>query len=162
MPLVRRAERTDRIRSIADAIVVGIPLLATCLLFACASRTRLAPEAAWPESITALDVSSSLVVPYPPPVTKIETVPPAPSDPRCLYLDGHWTFGGKDWQWMAGTWLLPPRGCAFARPRLFWHELGGDRSELRLRPGRWVQASDLAVECPAAIPCSAVSTAPPS
>lgn len=129
--------------------------LTLLLLSACASESRLVPEAAWPEIVTPLDLSGSIVVPYPPPVTRIETAPPAPQNPSCAYLDGRWSFGGKDWQWTAGTWVIPPNGCAFARPRVFWHEIAADRSELRFRPGRWVQSSNLAAECQAAIPCSA-------
>lgn len=126
------------------------------LLFAflaCAERSRLAPIVTAPAAPSPSDVSNSLVVPYPPPPGKVETVPPSPLDQACVYLDGQWTFAARDWQWTSGTWVIAQPGCAFARPRLFWQTAGADHSELRFRPGHWVKADNPTLDCPAATAC---------
>jgi hypothetical protein len=130
-------------------------------LIACSSRTRLAPEAPLPDAIDPSDYAGSLVVPYPPPPAKVETMPPAPTNPACVYLDGQWTFGSRDWQWVAGAWVIAPGGCAFVRQRLFWLALGSEGSELRFRPGRWVQTSNNALDCPVATACPGASVITP-
>lgn len=136
-------------------------MLALVCLMACASQLRLVPEAAWSDQVTALDLSTSMVVPYPPPVTKVQTVPPAPTDGSCAYLDGYFVFSLQGWHWVEGTWVRVQPGCLFARPRLFWHTVQTDRFELRFRPGRWVRESNLAMECAPASPCSATSSTSP-
>lgn len=160
--LPRRANKNIRLsllRQVDDAIPRSLlrQLSSAIPLFwflACASQSRLVSEAPWPDQVSALDVSTSLVVPYPPPLTKIQTVPPPPNDANCAYLDGYFSFTIQGWQWVEGSWVRPQPGCAFARPRLFWHTAQTDRYELRFRPGRWVRASNITIECPPASPCS--------
>lgn len=124
-------------------------------LTACtSSSSRLAPEVPLSDDTGPSDYTSSLVVPYPPPPARIETMPPAPADPACVYLDGQWIFGARDWQWQAGGWVIARDDCSFAPSRLFWHPLGADRAELRYRVGRWVQTAYPTVDCPAAMPCA--------
>ncbi len=124
--------------------------LVAAAAIACASRSRLAPTVDVPDSAT---VTGSMVVPYPPPPAKVETMPPAPIERSCVYLDGQWVFGARDWQWHSGAWVIAPPGCAFARSQLFWQTAGVDRSELRFRPGHWANAQNTAVDCPVATPC---------
>jgi hypothetical protein len=130
------------------------------VLVACASRSRLAPEVPVPDTVGASDLANSLVVPYPPPPANVETVPPTPSNPACVYWDGQWVFGARDWQWMSGGWVIQRGDCAFQRARLFWNSIGTDRAELRYRVGRWVQAANPAMDCPAAPPCPQVAASP--
>jgi hypothetical protein len=130
-------------------------------LFACASRSRLAPLASMSDTIGPSDLAGSMVVPYPPPPAKVVTIPPTPSNPACVYLDGQWVFGSRDWQWEEGGWFIAASGCSFAQARLFWQTVGADRSELRFRAGRWVRAANPAIDCPAASPCAPTTARTP-
>ncbi|HEY5955916.1 MAG TPA: hypothetical protein VIV60_05160 [Polyangiaceae bacterium] len=134
--------------------------ICSVLFFACASQSRLAPEVAVSEVYTPTDLANSLTVPYPPPPAKVETMPPMPGNRACVYWDGQWVFGPRDWQWVSGAWVIQRDDCAFQRSRLFWHTLGADRAELRYRPGRWVQSANPAMDCPVALPCPSVSVSP--
>ena len=122
-------------------------------MLACSSQSRLAPVVASSDMPTPEDGVRSLVVPYPPPPASVETMPPAPIDRGCLYLDGQWAFGARDWQWVAGGWVIPQPGCGFARSRLFWQTAGANSEELRFRPGRWVKLDQPSVDCSAATAC---------
>ena len=52
------------------------------------------------------------VVPYPPPVARVETVPPR-EDERDVWIDGQWAWNGKTWRWLPGAWVKPPAGAYF-------------------------------------------------
>lgn len=101
------------------------PLLALALLSgACSSSLPAPPRGAHPANAAMVDV-----VEYPPPPAQSEVVPPAPDNPRCVWLDGHWDWLGGRWQWIRGAWIVAPDGCFFAPPSLYW--LGSGLSFLR-------------------------------
>lgn len=121
----------------------------------------MAPELPQSDRPGPADYAGSMIVPYPPPPAQVETVPPAPTNRACVYLDGQWEFVARDWQWQPGGWVVARDDCGFARARLFWHTLGPDRSELRYRSGHWIQTAHPTLDCPNAVPCSTVDAPSP-
>lgn len=53
-------------------------------------------------------------VPYPPPPARVEVIPKEKS-PDDVWVDGQWDWDGKDWRWIAGAWVTPPKGAYFTR-----------------------------------------------
>ncbi|AKF09349.1 16S rRNA processing protein RimM [Sandaracinus amylolyticus] len=52
----------------------------------------------------------------PPPVRVVVPQPPRrttrwrpPTSPGEMWIEGHWAWGGADWQWVDGHWELPPQ-----------------------------------------------------
>lgn len=94
---------------------------------------------------------------YPPPPAQVEHVGPRP-DPTCVWVDGYWEFRGRRWEWLAGGWFVPPRGCYRAPPEMFW-TLGEDTSgpgKLFYRLPAWYPAAEGARttgQCADARPC---------
>ncbi|MBM4356523.1 MAG: hypothetical protein FJ096_00275 [Deltaproteobacteria bacterium] len=50
-----------------------------------------------------------VAVPYPPPVARVEQLPPRPSA-RAVWLDGSWEWTGSGYEWQRGRWAEPPPG----------------------------------------------------
>jgi len=106
-----------------------MPRLSTTLLFAttwvgCSSSLPAPPTGPHPSNAAIVDV-----VEYPPPPAESELVPPAPNDASCVWLDGHWEWIGRRWQWTSGAWIVPPKGCYYAPPSMYW--VGEELSYLR-------------------------------
>lgn len=57
--------------------------------------------------------SEFLPVPYPPPASFSEVVPPAPK-PDAVWVDGHWAWRGRTYVWQRGGWVEPPEGARVA------------------------------------------------
>jgi len=53
-------------------------------------------------------------VPYPPPPSRVETLPAQPMG-HALWIDGQWSWDGARWAWLTGAWVIPPAGGGFAR-----------------------------------------------
>lgn len=53
-------------------------------------------------------------IPYPPPPARSEIIPPQ-KKPADVWIDGQWEWDGKDWKWLAGTWMTPPANAYFTR-----------------------------------------------
>jgi len=76
-------------------------------------------------------------VPYPPPPAQVEeTTAELAGRPECRWIDGHYEFRGRKWQWARGDWVIPPAGCSYAPRVLAW---GADR-QLYYTPPRWYRA----------------------
>lgn len=93
-------------------------------LVGCSSSLPTPPTGPHPTNAAIVDV-----VEYPPPPAQSELVPAAPDNPACVWLDGHWEWIGRRWQWIGGEWIVPPKGCYYAPPGMYW--VGGELSYLR-------------------------------
>ena len=88
-------------------------LLALGLCAACGASVRSAPRGPQPDNAAAT------LVQFPPPPAKVEILPEDPGEP-CLWVDGHYNWVGRRWQWEAGGWFIVPEGCHLAEARLVW------------------------------------------
>jgi hypothetical protein len=88
-------------------------LLALGLCAACGASVRNAPRGPQPDNAAAT------LVQFPPPPAKVEILPEDPGEP-CLWVDGHYNWVGRRWQWEAGGWFVVPEGCHLAEARLVW------------------------------------------
>ena len=95
-----------------------------------------------------------VVVEYPPPPAKVEETGEAPSD-RCAWVDGHWEYIGRRWEWRAGEWVVPPPLCRLAPARIAWEE-----RELRYHPPRWYPEGQALVNVESACPFPPVCGGP--
>lgn len=50
-----------------------------------------------------------LIVPYPPPPARVETIPRMPREmkQKAVWIDGEWQWKGRRWIWQEGRWELP-------------------------------------------------------
>jgi hypothetical protein len=75
-------------------------------------------------------------VPYPPPVGRVEFVPPQ-TEKDAVWLDGSWVWRGRDWDWSAGHWQRPP----FPQARYAGATtVRSPSGTLFFYPGRWYRA----------------------
>lgn len=99
-----------------------------------------------------------LEVDYPPPPAQIEEMAEElPGRPECEWLDGHYVFRGRRWQWVAGQWIVPPADCSYEPPRVSWSS--GKSPRLYYTPPRWYR-TDGKTACQAPLPCLSPSPAP--
>lgn len=57
--------------------------------------------------------SEFIEVDYPPPPAQIEEMSESLSGrPECRWLDGHYRWQGRRWEWVAGQWVVPRPRCA--------------------------------------------------
>lgn len=64
-----------------------------------------------------------LEIPYPPPPARVETVPPPKQDTE-VWIDGQWTWNGKEWKWTDGAWVTPPPNAYFTPWKVVLREDG--------------------------------------
>jgi hypothetical protein len=71
----------------------------------------------------------AFVVPAPPPKAKVEFIPPTPpGEPNADWQPGHWRWvgvNGATWQWVPGTYVLPPPGYNHWVPGQWVLQAGG-------------------------------------
>jgi hypothetical protein len=80
--------------------------------------------------------TSALVeVPYPPPPSRVEFVPPQPQD-GAVWIDGEWTWRGRRWAWRSGRWVTVPAGATFSP----WTSVRNGDGTLYFAPGTWRNA----------------------
>jgi hypothetical protein len=116
----------------------AVPLL----LIACGR----APEAQRPVAEEFVEVD------YPPPPAQIEErEEKLAGRPDCTWLDGHYEWRGRRWQWVAGGFVVAPAGCSYAPGLSSWSRPPTPR--LYYTPPRWYRASGQKEPCPAPIPC---------
>lgn len=87
-----------------------------------------------------------VTVPRPPPVVPLEFQPPRPQ-PRALWVEGSWSWTGRDWSWKPGAWVMPEPGSAVSPWTFSYREDG----RVRFWPTTWRDAAGHAVEAPPAI-----------
>ncbi len=84
-------------------------LCAAVLLSACGSSNAVPP------AVAALAARDWVSVPFPPPPSRPEMVPPAP-EAGAVWIDGEWRWRTGRWYWIYGRWVHPPDDAAgFAR-----------------------------------------------
>ncbi len=71
-------------------------------------------------------------MPYPPPAARAEIVPSKPRD-GALWIDGEWSWQGRQWIWEPGGWALAP-AKAYYSPWIVFHQVDG---KLVFAPGAW-------------------------
>lgn len=102
--------------------------------------------------------SDPLFVADEPPPAVVETIPEAPRDERCVWVDGWWEHADRGWHWKDGGWVVPPEGCYFAAPAMGWLP-GREQGVLWYRPGRWYRNErserGRALGCVEPAPCAA-------
>lgn len=55
---------------------------------------------------------AGVLVPYPPPVVRVETIPPQ-KDPREVWVSGQWDWDRGRYRWIEGHWRVPPADAYF-------------------------------------------------
>jgi hypothetical protein len=94
-------------------------------LAACQSPEPVKTAETAPPATVTLQVASApvqvvsvpatvVLAPNPPPPAQVEFIPPRPDNaPSAVWQPGHWRWGaagGAAWQWVAGTYVVPPPG----------------------------------------------------
>lgn len=130
----RCASFAARGRALASAVVV-----AAAGAFACGASTPLVPKGPHPPHIQEF-----VEVAYPPPPAQVEEIPNGLRDESCAWVDGHYMWEGRRWEWQPGRWVHPPAGCYYAGPIVAWARGGEER--LYFTPPRWYREN--AVELP--------------
>jgi hypothetical protein len=102
-------------------------LIAAALALACASSLPAPETRAHP-----LDATNRIEVPYPPPAARVEIVPPKPRE-GAVWVDGEWSWQGKQWTWELGGWVMPPAKAYFSP----WIALRLADGKLVFWPGAW-------------------------
>jgi hypothetical protein len=92
-----------------------------------------------------------------PPPAKIESIPLDPGEP-CGWLDGHWEYRARTWEWTAGDWVVPPDGCHYSPPQTVWVATTG-LGQLFYIPGQWYP-SDSGGKCGPTRSCTEASSQP--
>jgi hypothetical protein len=73
-----------------------------------------------------------MVAPGPPPAPRAVVVTRSPGA-GFVWTDGYWSRRGNSWQWIAGSWVRPPRARAVWVPGR-WVAVG---KGYRFHPGYW-------------------------
>lgn len=76
---------------------------------------------------------SYVEVPYPPPAALAETVPPKPAGDAIVWLDGDWSFRGRNYAWRRGGWFSAPAGARYAHSNILYLADG----RLLFAPAAW-------------------------
>jgi len=102
-------------RSVLAGAPVGAALLALAACQAPEPAVQTTVAAPPTTTITIASAPSTVVVaPNPPPQAQVEFVPPAPPNaPNAVWQPGHWRWSGTNgaqWQWVAGSYVVPPPG----------------------------------------------------
>ncbi|MSP24135.1 MAG: hypothetical protein EXR75_03005 [Myxococcales bacterium] len=77
-----------------------------------------------------------LIVPYPPPVARVELIPPRRRQ-EAVWLDGAWAWRVDRWSWTRGKWALVPEPGAYYAPPMTVRRRNG---ELFHFAGQWHRA----------------------
>lgn len=89
-------------------------------------------------------------VQYPPPPAQIEIRDEQLAGrPECRFVDGHYEWRGRHWQWQPGAWAIPPANCYYAPPNVAWG--APPNARLYYTPPRWYRADGKS--CQAPVPC---------
>lgn len=77
-----------------------------------------------------LGTVAAVSAPNPPPAAPAETVPVSPGQ-NYQWVPGHFTLTNGQWNWMRGTWVVPPSNGAV------WVDGRYDPATRRWTPGHW-------------------------
>ncbi|HMR06945.1 MAG TPA: hypothetical protein PKA88_14270 [Polyangiaceae bacterium] len=112
------------------AVVRGGAAILCALACGACSRDRIGPPRG-----SHLDIWPSDTAEFPPPPARAEVVSTNPGG-KCVWLDGHYHWEARRWEWKPGGWLVPPEGCHYAAPSLTW-STGRGQGALLYTPPRW-------------------------
>jgi hypothetical protein len=73
-------------------------------------------------------------VPYPAPPVHVQSLVPPPKEDGFVWVDGHWEWDVRAWQWKAGGWVRPEPNARYAQPAYARLADGA----LVYAPGRWI------------------------
>ena len=103
--------RTMFAGSVAVAALAG---LAACSAPEPANTAAATPPATTTVVTAAAPSQYVILAPSPPPKAQVEFRPPPPENaPNAVWQPGHWRWlgqSGADWQWVAGSYVIPPAG----------------------------------------------------
>lgn len=107
-----------------------------------------------PRPVPSPPVGSEFIeVDYPPPPAQIEEIQRAlPGRADCSWLDGHYRWQGRRWEWLPGAWVVMPAGCARAPGTLSYSK--GPEPRLYYTPPYWYATGTS--NTPQAAPCAPV------
>ncbi|MEZ4293696.1 MAG: hypothetical protein R3B70_01880 [Polyangiaceae bacterium] len=78
------------------------------------------PSVPVPELATH-DGDEPILVPYPPPVPRVELIPPRPAQPpKTVWIDGQWIWRARVWEWQPGRWEPLYPGATYAPPAIVY------------------------------------------
>ncbi len=83
-------------------------LLGSAALSSCSGGTQIVPHGPHRPEQKAVRVDE------PTPPARVERVP-LRQNSQCRWLDGYWERSRRNWQWVKGRWVLPPKGCYLRR-----------------------------------------------
>lgn len=126
--------------------------LAATLATTCSPVLRTAPSG------LPSDGSEAVMVAYPPPPAEVQHLGADPGPP-CAWVDGHWRWLGRRWQWAHGGWFVPPEGCVLSRPVLAWVPTESGGALYYWQPRWFRQSGAVGAGCDAPKPCG--TTGPP-
>lgn len=78
-------------------------------LAAAIGLTLCATPVAVSEAHARVVVTERVVIRTPPPPLRREVIIASPG-PRYAYVEGHWRWTGRDYDWVPGHWVERPRG----------------------------------------------------
>ena len=109
-----------------------IGVAAAALSIVTLSNCSTPPAAPVGVSAAAPTLSAAEIIPapHPPPPTRAEILPPAPS-PQALWRFGHWSWNGKQFVWNPGHYVERPSPEASWIPG-YWEQ----------RPEGWIRVDD--------------------
>jgi hypothetical protein len=97
--------------------VAALSVLAACQAAETADATAAPAVAvvAVPAQAAVVPAPSTVILaPGPPPKAQVEFRPPPPQNaPNAIWQPGHWRWlgqNGANWQWVAGSYVMPPPG----------------------------------------------------
>jgi hypothetical protein len=115
-------------RRIGLRIGVAATALSVVALSSCSTPPPAAVEIS--ETFPASPRDAPVLAPHPPPPTRAEIPPPAPS-PQALWRFGHWSWNGEQFVWNPGQYIERPSPAASWIPG-YWEQ----------RPEGWIRVDD--------------------
>lgn len=73
-------------------------------------------------------------MPYPAPPVHVQGLVPPPKEEGFVWVDGHWEWDVRAWQWKTGGWVRPEPNARYAQPAYARLADG----TLVYAPGRWI------------------------
>ena len=73
-------------------------------------------------------------VTFPPPPVLVQGITKPPAPEGYVWVDGHWRWATRDWEWVPGGWVRPEPGARYAKAAMTRLADGA----LLYAPGRWL------------------------
>jgi hypothetical protein len=141
-------QAAGRGRASRDLVRLAVAIPSAVLLCACGIGVPTTP------SYVAQSATDLVVVDYPPPPARAESVPPKPAR-GAVWIDGEWSARDHKWGWVAGRWVMPPKGAKFSP----WTVVRGKDGTLYFARGVWRDASGRPIPPPPPLATAGVESA---